>query len=396
MKEEVVKLNVKDISDFPKHPFKINNDLNYEELKNSIIESGVLVPTIVRKKEDGKYEMLSGHRRKKICEEQGIKKIPCIVKDVSDEESIILMIDSNLQRDKILPSEKALAYKMKYEAIKHQGKTSDPLGSKLSIEDIVKDTNDSATQIRRYIRLNYLIPELLQLVDDTVLKDKRATLTMGLRPAVELSYLSKDDQELVYEEITYEDLTPSHVQAKRIRELTENGFEFKTQKLEGVIFGLYALEDIVWNGRTIYTKDTLIAEKVTDSDGKIVFDDLYLGKYYVKEIETLDNYVLDEKQYETELVYKDQYTPTIFYSEALLNVLKTGKLEFTKTDISESKTLPNTLNRNLIQKEKSLLSKKIKEEYYHFQIIEKDNKTVIEVHNENPNLNLLQSLNDER
>ena len=128
-----------------------------------------------------------------------------------------------------------------------------------------------------------------------------------------------------------------------VAELTENGFEFKTAKLEGVKFGLYALDDIVWNGKTIYTKDTLIIEKTTDNEGKIVFDNLYLGKYYVKEIETLDNYVLDEKQYETELVYKDQYTPTIFYSESILNVLKTGKLEFTKTDISESKTLPNTL-----------------------------------------------------
>ena len=128
-----------------------------------------------------------------------------------------------------------------------------------------------------------------------------------------------------------------------VAELTENGFEFKTAKLEGVKFGLYALDDIVWNGKTIYTKDTLIIEKTTDSEGKIVFGNLYLGKYYVKEIETLDNYVLDEKQYETELVYKDQYTPTIFYSESILNVLKTGKLEFTKTDISESKTLPNTL-----------------------------------------------------
>ena len=181
MKEEVVELNVKDICDFPKHPFKINNDLNYEELKNSIIESGVLVPTIVRKKEDGKYEMLSGHRRKKICEEQGIKKIPCIVKDISDEEAI----------------------------------------------------GESREQIRRYIRLNNLIPELLQLVDDTVLKDKRSALTMGLRPAVELSYLSKDDQELVYEEITYEDLTPSHVQAKRIRELGEKG-ELDSDILESI------------------------------------------------------------------------------------------------------------------------------------------------------------------
>lgn len=128
-----------------------------------------------------------------------------------------------------------------------------------------------------------------------------------------------------------------------VAELTENGFEFKNQPLEGVKFGLYALEDIVWNGKTIYTKDSLIAEKITDSEGIIVFDELYLGKYYVKEIETLDNYVLDENTYEAELVYKDQYIPTIFYSESLLNVLKTGKLEFTKTDISESKTLPNTL-----------------------------------------------------
>ncbi|MBO5477450.1 MAG: hypothetical protein J6A15_06855, partial [Clostridia bacterium] len=128
-----------------------------------------------------------------------------------------------------------------------------------------------------------------------------------------------------------------------VAELTENGFEFKTESLEGVKFGLYALEDIVWNGKTIYTKDSLIAEKITDGEGKIVFDELYLGKYYVKEIETLDNYVLDEKTYEAELVYKDQYTPTIFHSEAILNILKTGKLEFTKTDISESKTLPNTL-----------------------------------------------------
>lgn len=216
MKEEIIELNVNDIKDFPKHPFKINNDLNYEELRSSIIESGVLVPAIVRKKDDGKYEMLSGHRRKKICEEQGIKKIPCIVKDISDEEATILMVDSNLQRDKILPSEKAMAYKMKYDALKKQGKSLFPSGTE-------SELNDTKTQVYRYIRLNNLIPELLQLVDDTVLKDKRAVLTMGLRPAVELSYLSKDDQELVYEEITYEDLTPSHVQAKRIRELGESG-----------------------------------------------------------------------------------------------------------------------------------------------------------------------------
>ena len=223
MKEEVIEIDIKDISDFKNHPFKINNDLNYEELKNSIIDYGVLVPTIVRQKDDGKYEMLSGHRRKKICKEQGIQKIPCIIKSMTDDEAIILMVDSNLQREKILPSEKALAYKMKYDAIKHQGKTSDPLDPKLSIEKVGKDTGDSATQIKRYIRLNYLIPELLQLVDDTVLKDKRSILTMGLRSAVELSFLPKKEQEMVYEEISYEDLTPSHFQAKKIRELSEQG-----------------------------------------------------------------------------------------------------------------------------------------------------------------------------
>ena len=209
MKEEVIELNVKDIKEFPNHPFKINNDLNYEELRNSIIESGVLVPTIVRKSDDGKYEMSSGHRRKKICEEQGIKKIPCIVKDISDEEAVVLMVDSNLQREKILPSEKAMAYKMKYDAFEKQGKTLFPSGTD-------SELNDTKTQVYRYIRLNYLIPELLQLVDDTVLKDKRTALTMGLRPAVELSYLNQKEQEMVYEEIYYDELTPSHYQAKKI------------------------------------------------------------------------------------------------------------------------------------------------------------------------------------
>lgn len=229
MKEQVVELSVKDIIDFPKHPFKINNDLNYEELKNSIIDSGVLVPAIVRKMEDGKYQMLSGHRRKKICEEQGIEKIPCIVKDVADDEAVILMVDSNLQREKILPSEKAMAYKMKYDALRQQGKKLFPVGT--------ESISDTKTQFYRYIRLNDLIPELIQLVDDTVLKDKRSSLTMGLRPAVELSYLSKTDQELVYEEITYEDKTPTLEQAKRIRELAKNK-ELDSDKLESIFMEL--------------------------------------------------------------------------------------------------------------------------------------------------------------
>ena len=228
MKEEVIEIDVKDIKNFPNHPFKITNNLNYEELRNSIIESGVLVPTIVRKSDDGKYEMLSGHRRKKICEEQGIKKIPCIVKDISDEEAVVLMVDSNLQREKILPSEKAMAYKMKYDAFKKQGKTLFPSGTD-------SELNDTKTQVYRYIRLNYLIPELLQLVDDTVLKDKRTALTMGLRPAVELSYLNQKEQEMVYEEIYYDELTPSHYQAKKMRKLSEQG-KLNADEIENILW----------------------------------------------------------------------------------------------------------------------------------------------------------------
>lgn len=147
-----------------------------------------------------------------------------------------------------------------------------------------------------------------------------------------------------------------------VAELTDNGFEFKASSLEGVKFGLYAQEDIIWNDKVIYTKDTLVEEKITDQDGNIVFDNLYLGKYYIKETETLDNYVLDENKYEAELVYKDQYTPIIVYSESILNTLKTGKLEFTKTDISESKTLPNTLIEIYTEDDKLVFSGRTDEE----------------------------------
>ncbi len=231
MKEEVIEIDVKDIKNFPNHPFKITNDLNYEELRNSIVENGILVPAIVRKTDDGKYEMLSGHRRKQICEEQKIKKIPCLVKDLSDQEATILMVDSNLQRDKILPSEKAMAYKMKYDAIKSM---TPSVSDKRKDEILGEQVGESREQIRRYIRLNYLIPELLQLVDDTFLKDKRTTLTMGLRPAVELSYLTKNEQEMVYEEIYYEELTPSHYQAKRMRELSEKG-KLNADEIENIL-----------------------------------------------------------------------------------------------------------------------------------------------------------------
>ncbi|NLL01673.1 MAG: ParB/RepB/Spo0J family partition protein [Mollicutes bacterium] len=174
MEEKIVNIEVKNIKDFPKHPFNVKKDINYFELEESIIENGVLIPAIVRKTKTGEYEMVSGHRRKNICIENNIEKIPCIVKDLTDEEAIIFMVDTNLQREKILPSEKARAYKMKYDLLRYKDKLS-PVGT---------NEKDSRTQIYRYIRLNYLIPELMQLVDDTVLKDKRSALTMGIRPAI--------------------------------------------------------------------------------------------------------------------------------------------------------------------------------------------------------------------
>ena len=210
------KILLSKIDSFKDHPFHVNNDESLKELANSIKENGLYTPLTVRLKEDGRYELISGHRRKSAMELLGITETESYVKELADEEATIEMVDSNMYREKILPSEKAFAYKMKYDAIKHQGK-------KTSGHDVQKLDDKSDRNIRRYIRLTNLIPELLQLVDDTVLKDKRTALTMGLLPAVELSYLNKEEQKLVYMGITYEDLTPSHGQAKQLRKLSNEG-----------------------------------------------------------------------------------------------------------------------------------------------------------------------------
>ena len=210
------KILLSKIDSFKGHPFHVNNDVSLKELANSIKENGLYTPLTVRLKEDGRYELISGHRRKAAMELLGITETEAYVKELADEEATIEMVDSNMYREKILPSEKAFAYKMKYDAIKHQGK-------KTSGHDVQKLDDKSDRNIRRYIRLTNLIPELLQLVDDTVLKDKRTALTMGLLPAVELSYLNKEEQKLVYMGITYEDLTPSHGQAKQLRKLSNEG-----------------------------------------------------------------------------------------------------------------------------------------------------------------------------
>ena len=220
------KIKLKDIDSFKNHPYKVENDDSIKELANSIKENGLINPLIVRQKENGRYELISGHRRKLALELNGEKETEVNIKDLTDDEAIILMVDSNMQREKILPSEKAYAYKMKYEALNHQGKqvkTLDPEGLNLNTtEKIGLDFGESATNVKRYIRLTYLIPELLELVDNTVKYDGRTTLTMGIKPAVEISYLSKDNQRLLYEAIDYNQATPSHAQSIKIRNMEKN------------------------------------------------------------------------------------------------------------------------------------------------------------------------------
>lgn len=219
--EKVIDISIRDISDFPEHPFKVLNNTEMEELSNSINDVGVLVPAIVRKKDDGKYEMISGHRRKAAMELNGDLEIDAYIKELNDNEAVIEMVDSNMYREKILPSEKTFAYKMKLDAIKHQGRTSATECPKLSTSLIGEQYGDESSTVKNYIRLTNLIPELLSLVDNTVKYDKRTYITMGMKPAVELSYLNKEEQRLIFNYIEYEEKTPSHAQTKIIRGLSK-------------------------------------------------------------------------------------------------------------------------------------------------------------------------------
>ena len=208
------------VDDFPDHPFKVRQDEDMELLVNSIKELGLITPVTLRRKEDGRYEMVSGHRRKAACIKLGLATIKADIRDLTRDEAIILMVESNLQRTVILPSEKAFSYKMRYEAIKRRSGertdlTGDPLEPRLKTSERVgKELNESASQIKRYIRLTELIPGLLELVDE----DK-----MALRPAVELSYLTHEEQKAVYEQIIYRECVPSHAQAIRMRKLSAQG-----------------------------------------------------------------------------------------------------------------------------------------------------------------------------
>ena len=217
--EKVVTLNPTEISDFPNHPFKVKQDEAMAEMVDSIRKYCVLVPALVRPKEDGGYEMVAGHRRKFAAALAELTEIPCIVRNLTDDEATIIMVDSNLQRETILPSEKAFAYKMKLDAMKRQGQRSDltsrPLDTKSrSDEQLAKDSPDSARQIQRFIRLTELIPSVLQMVDDG---------KIAFRPAVELSYLSKEQQESLYSTMECEDCTPSLAQAIKMKEFSKDG-----------------------------------------------------------------------------------------------------------------------------------------------------------------------------
>lgn len=218
------------IDKFPNHPFKVRMDESMTEMADSVKQHGILVPAIIRPKENGRYEMVAGHRRMTACMIAEKKALPCLVRDLTDEEATIIMVDSNLQREQLLPSEKAFAYKMKLDALKRQGKrtdlTSSPLDNKLkgmtAAQQISEKGGDSQPQIYRYIRLTALIPELLELVDNSVLKEKEK-LQIALRPAVELSYLTEQEQRDLHETIMTEDRTPSHAQAIKMRKFSEEG-----------------------------------------------------------------------------------------------------------------------------------------------------------------------------
>ena len=213
--ERVQNIPLDELHPFKNHPFKILNNEEMERMIESIRKVGTITPALARPLPDGGYELISGHRRLAACQVLGIETMPVIVREMSDDEAVIAMVDANLQRETILPSEKAFAYKMKLEAIKHQGVTSRQVGEKLlSVTLVSKDSDDSERQIQRYIRLTYLIPELLSMVDDN---------KIAFNPAVEISYLDREEQLTLLDTINMNDCTPSHAQSIRLKKMSQDG-----------------------------------------------------------------------------------------------------------------------------------------------------------------------------
>ena len=228
--EVIQRIPLDKLRPYPDHPFGVRDDDMMQQTVESIKQFGVLVPGIARPLPDGTFELIAGHRRKQASAVAGLDDMPIIVRDIDRNAATIIMVDSNLQRENILPSEKAFAYKMKLDAMKRQGVrtdlTSDPLGQKLkgkySIEMLAEEAAESKTQVQRYIRLTYLIPEILEMVDNSVLKEKDK-LQIALRPAVELSYLTEQEQRDLNETMMTEDRTPSHAQAIKMRKFSQDG-----------------------------------------------------------------------------------------------------------------------------------------------------------------------------
>lgn len=213
--ERVKNIPLDELHPFKNHPFKILNNEEMERMIESIRKVGTITPALARPLPDGGYELISGHRRLAACQVLGIETMPVIVREMSDDEAVIAMVDANLQRETIRPSEKAFAYKMKLDAIKHQGVTSRQLGEKLlSVTQVSKDSDDSERQIQRYIRLTYLIPELLSMVDDN---------KIAFNPAVEISYLDREEQLTLLDAINMNDCTPSHAQSIRLKKMSQDG-----------------------------------------------------------------------------------------------------------------------------------------------------------------------------
>ena len=213
--ERVQNIPLSELHPFKDHPFKVQNNEEMKRMIESIRKVGAITPALARPSPDGGYELISGHRRLAACQVLGIETMPVIVREMSDDEAVIAMVDANLQRETILPSEKAFAYKMKLEAIKHQGVASAQVGQKLlSVEIVADDAGESRNQIKRYIRLTYLIPELLSMVDEN---------KIAFNPAVEISYLEQSEQRVLLDAMELNDCTPSHAQSIRLKKLSQDG-----------------------------------------------------------------------------------------------------------------------------------------------------------------------------
>ena len=248
--ERVKEIPLNELHPFRDHPFKIQNDEEMKRLIESIQKFGTLTPALARPMPEGGYELISGHRRLATCQVLGIEAMPVIVREMSDDEAVIAMVDANLQREHILPSEKAFAYKMKLDAIKHQGKASVQVAEKLlSVEKVADDAGESKDQVRRYIRLTYLIPELLSMVDEN---------KIAFNPAVEISYLEQSEQHVLLNAMELNDCTPSHAQSIRLKKLSQDG---------------------VLNEQTIYN---ILAEQKPNQQEQYKFKREEIRKYFPK------------------------------------------------------------------------------------------------------------------